>query len=91
MGRNADNAQRWENSWYERFVTLTHLILAFFVVFTFISILRYAQANFGVRMEYYRQISALSDPRKARLLDLGVFMQFINVIAPPFLHPSIVE
>jgi hypothetical protein len=67
------------NSWYEWFVTLSHLILAFFVVFTFISVLRFAQANFGVRAGYYEQISALSDPRKARKLKLGVFMQFTNV------------
>jgi hypothetical protein len=67
-------------SWYEWFVTLSHLILAFFLVFGFLSVLRFAQTNFRVRAEYYQQISALSEPRKARKLQLGVFMQFTNVI-----------
>jgi hypothetical protein len=68
------------------FVTVVHFILAFGIVFMFISILRYAQANFGVRASYYEQISALSDPQKARKLNMGVFVQFSKVIVPQHCH-----
>jgi hypothetical protein len=64
--------------WYEWFVTLCYLILSF-LVFCFLSILRGAQINFAYRAKSYEKISALSDPRKARKLKLGVFLQFSNV------------
>jgi hypothetical protein len=75
-------------SWYERFVTLSHLILAYFLVSSFLTILQSTQANYQVRAGYYEQISALSEPRQARKLDLGVFIQFCNVCYHFFINIS---